>query len=88
MMQQEIVNTARQLIGKYLKSVRKDKGLTVYAVSKISGLQRAQIQAIEKGDSSYTIDSFIRIIQALDVYFFMKNKDGDDDQIDFKISAN
>jgi transcriptional regulator with XRE-family HTH domain len=76
-MEQETVNIARQLVGQYLREVREGKNMTIYL---------RQIKAIESGESSYTIDSFIRLIQALDVYFFLsekgKKKDG------FKFSKN
>jgi transcriptional regulator with XRE-family HTH domain len=85
-MEQETVNIARQLVGQYLREVREGKNMTIYAVEKASGLDLRQIKAIESGESSYTIDSFIRLIQALDVYFFLsekgKKKDG------FKFSKN
>jgi hypothetical protein len=63
-------------VGLYLKSIRKEKKLTYYAVAKASGLNIGQVQAIEAGNKAYTFDSFLQIIHALDCYFFLEDKDG------------
>lgn len=76
MIHTKVILTARQQVGLYLKSIRKEKKLTYYAVAKASGLNIGQVQAIEAGNKAYTFDSFLRIIHALDCYFFLEDKDG------------
>jgi transcriptional regulator with XRE-family HTH domain len=76
MIQESITYTARTIVGQHLAQVREEKNLTYYALSKLSGLSIAQIQTIENGTKAYTFDSFLKIIHALDLYFFLKDKDG------------
>ena len=76
MISEQILLTARQKVGQYLQSIREEKQLTYYAVAKLAGLSIEQVQSIEAGDKSYTIDSFLKIAHALDTYFFMEDKDG------------
>lgn len=66
--EQPILN-ARKKIGKRLKRIRDNKKLTYYGVAKLSGLSIEQVQSIENGDKAYTIDSFIKIIRAIDPSF-------------------
>ena len=73
---EELLLTARQQVGQYLRSIREEKQLTYYAVAKLAGLSIEQVQSIEAGDKAYTIDSFLKITHALDTYFFMEDKDG------------
>ncbi len=77
---------ARIIIGKYLLDIRTEKKLSFYAISKKSGLSTQQIQAIETGSKSYTIDSFFSLIHALDCYFFLKSKDNK--HLDFEDMKN
>lgn len=72
----EIMLTARKKIGEYIQSIRMGKDLTLYAVSKASGLRIEQLQGIEAGDTSYTIDTFLKVCRALDCYFILKNREG------------
>lgn len=72
----EVINQARKVVGDYFKNLRESKGLSYYAVSKSSGLATAQIQSIEDGETSYTIDSFLRICRGLDCYFLLKDREG------------
>jgi len=69
MIHSKVILTARQQVGLYLKSIRKEKKLTYYAVAKASGLNIGQVQAIEAGNKAYTFDSFLRITRALGVDF-------------------
>jgi transcriptional regulator with XRE-family HTH domain len=68
--------TARQKVGEYLKSRRQEKKLTYYAVAKLAGLSIEQVQSIEAGDKSYTIDSLLKITRALDTYLSLEDKGG------------
>jgi len=75
-MQEKIINEARKLIGNYLREIRLEKKLSIYYVAKKSGLQIGQINEIEIGELNYTFDTFLKIIHALDCYFYLENKDG------------
>ncbi len=75
-MNKQIIITARQHVGLYLRSVRQEKKLTLYAVAKLSGIKQAQLKAIESGSHSYTIDTFMKVIRVLDCYFILKDRQG------------
>jgi transcriptional regulator with XRE-family HTH domain len=51
----EIKEVARQKIGEYLKSLREEKGISTYQMTKSHGIRFEAIQAIEEGSSNYTI---------------------------------
>lgn len=76
MINEKVIFTARQKVGQHLQSIREEKQLTYYAVAKMAGISIDQVQSIEAGNKAYTIDSFLKIIHALDVYFFLEDKDG------------
>lgn len=76
MMKKEVKEIARQKIGEYIKSLREEKGISTYQMTKSHGIRFEVIQAIEEGSSNYTIDNFLTYISALDCYFYLANRDG------------
>ncbi|MCO6367862.1 hypothetical protein GBO34_00855 [Roseivirga pacifica] len=85
-MNKEIKEVARQKIGEYLKSLREEKGISTYQMTKSHGIRFEAIQAIEEGSSNYTIDNFLTYISALDCYFYLANRDGKHLDHDYMIS--
>jgi len=65
----------RHVMGEKLKEFRESRGLTVYAVAKKGGLEWSQVQSVENGEKSYTIDTFIGYLQGcnLGLAFAEKN---------------
>lgn len=57
----------RKEIGKIVKKRRKELKMSVYRVTKNSGLTNQQVIAIEEGSKAYTADSLFLIITALDL---------------------
>lgn len=70
----DFLNT-REVIGRYLRDTREEKGISLYRVSKSSGLRFETIKAIESGGKNYSMDSLLAYIGALDVYFFFSPKE-------------
>lgn len=64
-MNTEIIMDARRQLGSFLKSRRLELGINRTKAAELSGLTRWQIQHIEAGDWSYTIDSLLKLMQAL-----------------------
>ena len=85
-MNKEIKQVARQKIGEYLKSLRKEKGISTYQMTKSHGIRFEAIQAIEKGSRNYTIDNLLTYISALDCYFYLANRDVKHLDYDYMIS--
>jgi len=75
-MNKEVKEVARQKIGEYLKSLREEKGISTYQMTKSHRIRFEAIQSIEEGSSNYTIDNFLTYIAALDCYFYLANRDG------------
>ena len=61
-------------ICKFLNNALEKKGCTIYWIEKISGLQRNQIKTILGGSGSYTVDSLLKILDALDAFVEIKPK--------------
>lgn len=75
-MNKEIKKVARQNIGEYLKSLREEKGISTYRMTKSHRIRFEAIQAIEEGSSNYTIDNFLTYISAIDCYLYLANRGG------------
>ena len=65
----------REIIGRYLRDTREEKGISLYRVSKSSGLRFETIKAIESGEKNYSIDSLLAYIGAIDVFFYFAPKE-------------
>lgn len=52
-----------------LKKTRKDRGLSLEALAKLSGVSRSMLSQIERGESSPTVSSLWNLTQALRVDF-------------------
>lgn len=76
---QKVTEIARQKIGQYLKDIRKFKNLTILEMAEKTGTGVKTISAIENGSKNYTIDAFLSYINAVNCYFYLANKDEDDD---------
>jgi len=57
----------KKSIGQVIAKARKTKGETYYGINKKVNVQRLVVQAIEKGDSNYTIDSLLATAEAVGV---------------------
>ncbi len=53
------------LIGKAIKQTRKDRHLTQEELGKLVGVQKAQISRLESNAGNVTIDTLIRVFNAL-----------------------
>ncbi|MBR1634550.1 MAG: helix-turn-helix transcriptional regulator [Lachnospiraceae bacterium] len=58
-----------RLIGKRLRRIREEKGLTQQQLSEISGVHRQQISTIENARASISLDNFIWLVDALESSF-------------------
>lgn len=59
-----------------LKKARKDKGISVYKLARLTGLSEITISNIEKNRTSGNIDSVTKLINALGIDLLI-TKDGD-----------
>ena len=56
-----------KLVGSTLAQLRKEKNISQDALSKLSGLGRSHLSAIERGERKPTLETFYRICCAMDV---------------------
>lgn len=59
-------NLQMEIIGEMIKRARKNKGLTQEELGKMIGVQKAQISKLEKSAKNVTIDTIIKVFDALD----------------------
>lgn len=53
------------LIGAAIKNVRQERNLTQEQLGELIGVQKAQISKLEKGSGNVTIETILKIFQAL-----------------------
>lgn len=76
-MKTEILTEARKQIGLLLQNLSQERKLSIDALSELTGMSNDQILDITLNRKNYPIDDFLRFIQALDVYFFLSEKEGE-----------
>lgn len=54
-------------LGKKIKSLRKEKGLSIYALANLADIERSQIMRIEDGTTNTTVSTLLAIALALEV---------------------
>ncbi|SEI80207.1 transcriptional regulator, XRE family [Dyadobacter sp. SG02] len=59
------------LLGRMIRTVRKERNLTQEQLGELVGVQKAQISKLENGSNSATIDTILKVFRALkaDVQF-------------------
>jgi transcriptional regulator with XRE-family HTH domain len=70
----------REVIGERLRDFRKDRGISMYSVSKKGGIRIDQVKAVEEGVTNYTIDVFLGYILGSELYIYFAEKTKTDDK--------
>ena len=60
------------LVGKAIKQTRKDRNMTQEELGKLIGVQKSQISRIESNASNVTIDTLMRVFNALQANVFLQ----------------
>jgi len=79
MIDEKVIVSGREVIGQYLKEMRKEKGISIYRIEKETGVTRQIINSIEDGSRAYTIDSFLKYTSSIGAYLFFGDKEGKKD---------
>jgi transcriptional regulator with XRE-family HTH domain len=87
MINKKVTEIARQKLGDFLRSERERKGLTKYRIMQNSGMTIDQVNAIEAGSKSYTIDALLAYVTALDCYFNLSLPDREGRHLDLEDMA-
>lgn len=75
-MNNDLIKSAREVIGEYLKNLREEKGISKYAIIKETGLRIELINSVETGSSAYTIDTLLKYTTGIGAYVFFGDKAG------------
>ena len=75
-MEKQVLTEARRQTGLYLKEILKERGWTRTVLSEKSGISREQVKWVLEGTREYTIDTFLKVISALDCYFYLADREG------------
>ena len=78
MIQQEVINEARDLIAGFIVSRRKELGYTQVELAERAGLGARTIERIEGKKFIPNGESLLKICHALDCFFFFGEKESDD----------
>lgn len=73
----QVAQEARKQIGFYIEDIRKQREISKGEVCRRSGITRDQYNFIVSGKKDYTISTFFAVIQAMDYYFFLADKEGE-----------
>ncbi len=60
----------KRLVGSRIKQLRKAKGLSQEVLAEKADLSNKYLSSIERGNENPTLDTFIKLAQAMDVEFF------------------
>jgi transcriptional regulator with XRE-family HTH domain len=82
MINKEVTEAGRQVLGGFLCSERERKGISKNAVCAATGMTMAQVIAIETGSKAYTIDSLLAYVAGIDCYFNLSLPDREGKHLD------
>jgi len=88
MINNEIIKTARQIIGQFIRQARKQKDLTQEELAAAVGVTMATISKIEAGRFNYSIDILSKISIVLDFKIQFETKDEPTDEKRFCFNRN
>lgn len=75
-MNPEVLRTAREKVGAYLRGIREHRGLAQAMLSEKCGVDLDRIDDIEAGRVDWSMDEFFAITHALDCYFYLADRGG------------
>ena len=81
-MNSEKYKTARLMLCQYLSDVASQKNITQQQIAEKTGFTRSNVCRMLSGRYSPSIDNFIKLTEAIDVYFFIIDKDADDELVE------
>lgn len=71
----EYLLEVRKIIGKWLREIREEKGMTQEQLGQKIGVDRSTVNKIENGKWSFSIDMLTRFCVALETHFFLSTND-------------
>jgi transcriptional regulator with XRE-family HTH domain len=81
MKKQKIIQ-ARIMMCNYLRDIAKEKGITHEQIAIATGFQSNNISRMLSGKYAPSLDNFIILCDAINTYFFIIDKDADNDLVE------
>jgi len=72
---------ARKMLMEYLRATAHEKGITQEEIASKTGFSRANVSRMLAGKYSPSLDNFMKLSEAVNVYFFIIDKDEDDELV-------
>lgn len=80
-MNKEKYQEARRMLCQYLYKLAKEKGITHDMIAERTGFDRSNISRMLAAKYSPTLDNFIKLAEAVDAYFFVIDREANDDLV-------
>lgn len=64
----------REVLGQRLKEFREGRGISSEKVARDGGISPNQVEAIERGETNYTMDEFLGYISGSELYMYFAEK--------------
>lgn len=72
---------ARKMLMEYLRATALEKGITHAQIAEQTGFSPNNVSRMLMGHYSPSLDNFLRLAEAVNVYFFIIDKDEDDELV-------
>ncbi len=70
---------ARQMLCRYIQTLAKEKGISQKEIAEKTGFTESNVSRMLAGKYPPTLDNFIKLAEAVNCYFFILDKEADDD---------
>lgn len=67
---EEHIQAQKEIIGKLIREKMDKNNLSIRKLSAMTNIHYPQIQKVIKGENNYTIDTLLRILNALDIELY------------------
>lgn len=72
---------ARRILLRFVSEQAKAKGITHEQIASKTGFDRSNVGRMLAGRFSPTLDNFLRLAEAVEVYFFLSDKESEEDLV-------
>jgi transcriptional regulator with XRE-family HTH domain len=79
---EEKYKKSRKLLLDYLRQTAREKGITHLSIAEKTGFTANNVSRMLQGRYSPTLDNFIRLAESVNCYFFIIDKEADDDLVE------
>lgn len=80
-MNEEKYQEARKILLRFLSDQAKAKGITHEQIAEKTGFDRSNVGRMLAGKFSPTLDNFMKLAEAVGVYFFLSDKESEEDLV-------